>query len=77
MIAVLGWCDGFGNDTFVAGIFPNLTEAKKFATDRNSKAIFDSDAYRWVKFNYGRVDFDWYDAHEFKKKKGKKNNEHH
>ena len=77
MIAVLGWCDGFGNDTFVAGIFSNLTEAEKFATDRNSKAIFDSDAYRWVKFNYGRVDFDWYDAHEFKKKKGKKNNEHH
>lgn len=76
MIAVLGWCDGFGNDTFVAGIFPNLTEAESFAKDRNSKALWESDAYRWVKFNYGRVDFDWYDAHEFKKKKGKKNNEH-
>lgn len=29
MIAVLGWCDGFGNDTFVVGIFDNVETAQK------------------------------------------------
>lgn len=29
MIAVLEWCDGFGNDTIVAGIFDNVETAKK------------------------------------------------
>lgn len=71
MIAVLGWCDGFGNDTYVAGIFPNLTEAEQFSNDRNNKALWETDAYRWVKFNYGEVDFDYYDANEFKKRKKK------
>ena len=72
MIAVLGWYDGFGHDTFVAGIFPNLTEAENFSKDRNSKALWESDTYRWVKFSYGKVDFDWYSAHKFKKRKGRK-----
>lgn len=29
MIIVLGWCDGFGNDTFVWGIFDSVEEARK------------------------------------------------
>ena len=29
MIAVLGWCDGFGNDTFVVGIFDDVETARK------------------------------------------------
>lgn len=29
MIAVLGWCDGFGNDTFVVGIFDDVEIARK------------------------------------------------
>jgi hypothetical protein len=29
MIIVLGWCDGFGNDTFVWGIFDSVETARK------------------------------------------------
>lgn len=29
MIIVMGWCDGFGNDSFVIGIFDSVEEARK------------------------------------------------
>lgn len=29
MIIVLGWCDGFGNDSFVVGVFDSVEEARK------------------------------------------------
>lgn len=29
MIIVLGWCDGFGNDTFVWGIFDSVEKARE------------------------------------------------
>ena len=31
MIAILGWTDGFGNDTYVWGIYPTLEIAKRYA----------------------------------------------
>ena len=60
MIAVLSWCDGFGNDTFIRGIYPSLQEAKHEEEDR------------WVEFQYGEVEFDWYEANKFKESKKKK-----
>lgn len=81
MIAVLGWCDGFGNDTYVAGIFPNLKKAEEFSKEHDDKIqklnhyphpSWGSEDYRWVEFDYGEVDFDYYDANEFKKRKGRK-----
>ena len=67
MIAVLGWTDGFGHDTYVRAIYPTLEQAKQYFTNGD----------RWVEFDYGRVNFDWYDANEFRnikhKKKKKKN----
>ena len=62
MIAVLGWTDGFGHDTYVRAIYPTLEQAKQYFTDGD----------RWVEFDYGRVNFDWYDANEFKNIKHKK-----
>jgi len=68
MIAVLRWTDGFGNDTYVRAIYPTLEQAKQYFLEGD----------RWVEFNYGLVDFDWYYANEFreikhrKKKKKKK-----
>lgn len=68
MIAVLGWTDGFGHDTYVRAIYPTLEQAKQYFTDGD----------RWVEFDYGKVNFDWYDANEFRnikhKKKKKKEN---
>lgn len=29
MIAVIGWCDGFGNDSFIVGIFDDVKTARK------------------------------------------------
>ncbi len=69
MIAVLGWCDGFGNDGYVKAICSTYEKAKEFHDKEND---------RWVEFNFGKVDFDWYEANEFrnekhKSKKGRKN----
>lgn len=62
MVALLGWTDGFGNDTYVHGIYPSMDEAKAHAKE----------GLRWVQFDYGEVDFDWYEANEFKDKNKKK-----
>lgn len=62
MIAILKWTDGFGNDTYVDAIYPTLEEAK----------LHFSEGARWVEFDYGLVDFDWYDANEFRELKHQK-----
>ena len=62
MIAVLGWTDGFGNDTYVWGIYPTLEMAKQYA---NEKGLC------WVEFDFGEVDFNWYEANEFRNEKHK------
>lgn len=64
MIAILEWVDGFGNDTYVNAIYPTLKEAEKHYRE----------GQRWVKFDFGQVDFEWYEANEFKikNKKSKK-----
>lgn len=62
MIAVLRWTDGFGNDTYVKAIYPTLEKAKQYCSEGD----------RWVEFDYGKVDFDWYDANEFKELKHRK-----
>lgn len=62
MIAILGWTDGFGNDTYVKAIYPTFEQAKQYAVKGD----------RWTEFDYGQVDFDWYDANEFRDEKHKK-----
>lgn len=62
MIAVLGWTDGFGNDTYVKGIYPTLEEAKKHCSEND----------RWDEFDFGPIEFDWYEANEFREIKHKK-----
>lgn len=59
MIAVLNWVDGFGNDTCVIGIFPNLEEARKAC---ESIKINTSSKLRYEEFQFGMVDWDWYEA---------------
>lgn len=54
MIAVLGWVDGFGNDTQVYGIYPTLEEAKANV----------GEGFRYKEFDFGEVDFDFYEAKE-------------
>jgi hypothetical protein len=55
MIAVLGWTDGFGNDTYVNGIYPTLEEATKHAKI----------GMKYVEFDFGEVYFDYYEANDF------------
>lgn len=68
MIAVLDWVDGFGADTYVIGIFPNLEEARKACEP--IKANTDSEL-RYAEFQFGMVDWDWYDATPLYPKKKK------
>lgn len=55
MIAVLRWTDGFGHDTYVEAIYPTLEQAKQYYKTGD----------RWVEFDFGIVEFDWYFANEF------------
>lgn len=67
MIAILEWIDGFGNDTYVKGIYPNFEQAEQaHLADEYSKGD------RWQEFEYGSVAFDWYEANNFPKKKNKR-----
>ena len=59
MIAVLAWVDGFGADTYVAGIFPSLEEARKTCGPINTDT---SHELRYEEFQFGIVDWDWYEA---------------
>lgn len=52
MIAVLSYVDGFGNDTYVEGIYPILEIAKQHYNKN----------FRYQEFEFGTVDFDIYDA---------------
>ena len=71
MIAVLSWCDGFGNDTCVVGIANSLQEARKnFQSEYNHHDT----RYQEVIPNSEQW-FDWYDGKPLfdkKKKRGKK-----
>lgn len=71
MIAVLSWCDGFGNDTCVVGIANSLQEARKnFQSEYNHHDT----RYQEVISNSEQW-FDWYEGKRlFNKteKRGKK-----
>ena len=54
MIAVLVWVDGFGNDTQVCGIYPTLKEAANA-----------DESCRYEEFEFGEVNFDYFEAKEF------------
>ena len=64
MIAVLSYVDGFGNDTQVDAIYPTLEIAKQHYSEN----------FRYQEFEFGKVDFDIYDAKEENKKKRKGDN---
>lgn len=64
MIAVLSYVDGFGNDTYVEGIYPTLEIAKQHYNNN----------FRYQEFEFGTVDFDIYDAKEAYPKKKKRSN---
>ena len=52
MIAVLSYVDGFGNDTYIEGIYPTLEIAKQHYNKN----------FRYQEFEFGTVTFDIYDA---------------
>ena len=54
------WCDGFGNDSFVGGIYSSLEKAVKSITDEyRNRAPYD---VRIVKtYTDEEMDFDWYE----------------
>lgn len=54
IVAVLSYVDGFGNDTQVDAIFPTLEIAKQHYLNN----------FRYVEFEFGKVDFDVYEAKE-------------
>ena len=64
MIAVLSYVDGFGNDTYVEGIYPTLEIAKQYYSNN----------FRYQEFEFGTVTFDIYDAKEAYPKKKKRSN---
>lgn len=71
MIAVLEWCDGFGNDTCVLGIYDSIETA------RNKVAPYgESDKYherRYQEFDLNEeVYFDYYEAEPLHKKNRKR-----
>jgi hypothetical protein len=61
LIAVLGWVDGFGADTYVYGIFNSLENARKIVP----KKLYGNMEPRWVMItlNEEARELDWYDAH--------------
>lgn len=60
LIAVLGWIDGFGADTYVYGIFDSLKNARKIVP----KKLYQDIEPRWVEIplNKKAVDLDWYEG---------------
>lgn len=59
MIVVLDWFDGFGNDTYVVGVFPNLEEARKAYEPIKTNTETE---LRYEKFQFGLVEWNWYEA---------------
>ena len=60
LVAVLGWVDGFGADTYVYGIFNSLEDARKIVP----KKLYGDIEPRWVMItlNEEAPELDWYDA---------------
>lgn len=58
MCAVLGWCDGFGNDTYVMAIFPTEKKARAWAAANPCPYK----EWHFQVFEFGEVDFEWYEA---------------
>lgn len=54
------WCDGFGNDSFIGGIYSSLEKAVKSITDEyRNRAPYD---VRIVKTHTDEeMDFNWYE----------------
>lgn len=58
MIAVLVWCDGFGNDSAVIGVASSVLSAQQtFASEYNGHET----RYQEIAINKIQY-FDWYDA---------------
>ena len=68
MIIVLGWCDGFGNDSFVIGIFDSV-EAAREKCDRECNGY--ETRYQNVVLN-SIQDYDYYMGTPLFEKKRKK-----
>lgn len=58
MIAVMGWVDGFGNDTVVLGIFENIEKAKEKMQDFKDNDI----RYQEILLNEITYDIDYYEG---------------
>lgn len=64
MIAILGYVDGFGHDTYVKSIHQNMDEAKrKHAEDVKENPDAEDDL--WTEFEFGDVDFDIYSPYSY------------
>lgn len=72
MIAVLGWCDGFGYDTTVLGIFDDIKTACKICG-----STYNDMETRYIEVKLNEIqEFDYYEGHKLcnnskKKKRGK------
>ena len=56
MYAILDWCDGFGNDTIVIGIFDDLEKARaQWGKVKNLR-------YQKIELNTEIEDLDYYSA---------------
>ena len=62
IVQVEGDYVGAVSKKYVKAIYPTLEQAKQYFSEGD----------RWVEFNYGLVDFDWYEANEFREIKHKK-----
>lgn len=58
MIVVMGWVDGFGNDTVVLGIFENIEKAKEKMQDFKDNNI----RYQEILLNEITYDIDYYEG---------------
>ncbi len=77
MIAIMDWTDGFGNDTEVVAIARDMNEAEQFYQDYHDKKKLNYPEefdLRYEEFDFGDVDFCYYEAKKFdiKNKKKKK-----
>ena len=63
MYALIGYVDGFGNDGYVKGIYCTYSE-----TIRNAD-LHSELPDRYVEFDFGKVDFDYYEAKRFMNEK--------
>lgn len=69
LYVVVGWTDGFGNDSFVRGIYPNKEQALQH---RYIDDTFNEHSDRIAEVEFGEVDIDFYDLPEIKLNKKRK-----